>query len=44
MDRRRFLTRDTTVDFSKLEFAAVGFVDDSPTELPLPGEAPAGPA
>jgi len=33
------LTRDPDVDFGKLEFAAIGFVDDSPVELPLPGEA-----
>ena len=38
------LTRDAQVDFGKLEFAAIGYVDDSPAELPLPGEpAPAGP-
>ena len=36
------LTRDTQVDFGKLEFAAIGFIDDSPEELALPGEpAPA---
>ena len=33
------LTRDPAVDFGKLEFAAIGFIDDSPTEVPLPGEA-----
>ena len=33
------LTRDTAVDFGKLEFAAIGFIDDSPSEVPLPGEA-----
>lgn len=39
------LTRDAHVDFGKLEFAAIGFIDDSPDELPLPGEpAPAPPA
>jgi len=33
------LTRDPAVDFGKLEFAAIGFIDDSPTEVPLPGES-----
>ena len=33
------LTRDPAVDFGKLEFAAIGFIDDSPAEVPLPGEA-----
>ncbi len=33
------LTRDPSVDFAKLEFAAIGFIDDSPVEVPLPGEA-----
>lgn len=33
------LTREATVDFSKLEFAAIGFIDDSPTDVLLPGEA-----
>lgn len=33
------LTRDAQVDFAKLEFAAIGFIDDSPTDVPLPGEA-----
>ncbi|HEU0207007.1 MAG TPA: hypothetical protein VFQ74_10005 [Pseudolysinimonas sp.] len=33
------LTREPSVDFGKLEFAAIGFIDDSPTEVPLPGEA-----
>ena len=32
------LTREPTVDFSKLEFAAIGFIDDSPTDVLLPGE------
>ena len=32
------LTRDAQVDFSKLDFAAIGFIDDSPTDVPLPGE------
>lgn len=36
------LTRDPAVDFGKLEFAAIGFIDDSPTDVLLPGEtAPA---
>jgi len=36
------LTRDPAVDFSKLEFAAIGFIDDSPIDVLLPGEtAPA---
>jgi hypothetical protein len=33
------LTREASVDFAKLEFAAIGFIDDSPVEVPLPGEA-----
>jgi len=33
------LTRDPSVDFTKLEFAAIGFIDDSPVDVPLPGEA-----
>ncbi len=37
------LTRDAQVDFGKLEFVAIGYIDDSPVELPLPGE-PAGPS
>jgi hypothetical protein len=37
------LTRDTQVDFAKVEFAAIGFIDDSPDELPLPGEPAAAP-
>jgi len=32
------LTRDPSVDFGKLEFAAIGFIDDSPTDVLLPGE------
>ena len=32
------LTRDAAVDFGKLEFAAIGFIDDSPTDVLLPGE------
>ena len=37
------LTRDASVDFGKLEFAAIGFIDDSPTDVLLPGEtAPTG--
>lgn len=32
------LTRDESVDFGKLEFAAIAYIDDSPTEVPLPGE------
>lgn len=32
------LTRDPAVDFAKLEFAAIGFIDDSPTDVLLPGE------
>ena len=32
------LTRDPSVDFAKLEFAAIGFIDDSPVDVPLPGE------
>jgi hypothetical protein len=35
------LTRDAAVDFGKLEFAAIGFIDDSPTDVLLPGEAAA---
>jgi hypothetical protein len=34
------LTRDSSVDFGKLEFAAIGFIDDSPTDVLLPGETP----
>jgi hypothetical protein len=33
------LTHDVQVDFGKLEYAAIGFIDDSPTDVPLPGEA-----
>jgi hypothetical protein len=33
------LTRDASVDFGKLEFAAIGFIDDSPTDVLLPGES-----
>ena len=33
------LTRDPQLDLGKLRFAAIGFIDDSPQELPLPGEA-----
>ena len=33
------LTRDPAVDFGKLEFAAIGFIDDSPAEVQLPGES-----
>ncbi len=33
------LTRDAAVDFGKLEFAAIGFIDDSLTDVLLPGEA-----
>jgi hypothetical protein len=33
------LTREAQVDFAKVEFAAIGFIDDSPTDVPLPGEA-----
>jgi len=33
------LTRDPVVDFGKLEFAAIGFIDDSPAEVQLPGES-----
>jgi hypothetical protein len=31
-------TREAAIDFSKLEFAAIGFIDDSPTDVLLPGE------
>jgi hypothetical protein len=31
-------TREPAIDFSKLEFAAIGFIDDSPTDVLLPGE------
>lgn len=33
------LTREPSVDFAKLEYAAIGFIDDSPVDVPLPGEA-----
>jgi hypothetical protein len=33
------LTRDAAVDFGKLEYAAIGFIDDSPTDVLLPGES-----
>ncbi|MES1211973.1 MAG: hypothetical protein ABUT11_00340 [Leifsonia sp.] len=33
------LTHDPQLDFGKVEFAAIGFIDDSPTDVPLPGEA-----
>jgi hypothetical protein len=33
------LTRDAQLDFAKVEFAAIGFIDDSPTDVQLPGEA-----
>jgi hypothetical protein len=33
------LTREAAVDFGKLEFAAIGFIDDSATDVPLPGES-----
>lgn len=32
------VTRDPSVDFAKLEYAAIGFIDDIPTDVPLPGE------
>lgn len=32
------LTRDAAVDFGKVEFAAIGLIDDSPTDVRLPGE------
>ena len=35
------LTREAAIDFGKLEFAAIGFIDDSPTDVLLPGEAAA---
>lgn len=31
------LTSDAQLDFGKLEFTAIGVIDDSPDELPLPG-------
>ena len=34
------LTLDAAVDFGKIEFAAIGFIDDSPVEVLLPGEEP----
>ncbi|MFC5502017.1 hypothetical protein ACFPJ4_07165 [Lysinimonas soli] len=36
------VTLDAALDFGKIEFAAIGYVDDSPVEVLLPGEDPAG--